>query len=64
MKNGAPSDTVSSAASHQTGISEPVGFHPDATATGSVRNVNANRTSWRIDCLRTSSHRVVMWAYR
>src|ERR671910_760614 len=30
MKNGAPSETVSSAASHQTGISEPVGCQPDA----------------------------------
>src|SRR5688500_1278771 len=64
MKNGAPNDTVSSAASHHTGISDPVGFHPAATATGSVRNVNTNRASCRIDCLRTSSQRVVTCAYR
>ncbi len=58
MKNGAPSDTARSPASHQTGISEPVGRHPDATATGSVRNVSANSAIWMTDCLRTSSHRL------
>src|SRR5215207_11109886 len=58
MKNGAPSETVSSPASHHTGISEPFGLHPDATAIGSVRNVSPNSTSCSSDCLRTSSHLV------
>jgi hypothetical protein len=62
MKNGAPSETVNSAASHHTGIAEPFGCHPDATATGSVRNVSTNNTSCSTDCLRTSSQRVVTCA--
>jgi hypothetical protein len=62
MKNGAPSETANKPASHHTGISDPVGRHPDATATGSVRNVSANRAICRTDCLRTSSHRLVTCA--
>src|SRR5262245_18733699 len=55
MKNGAPSDTTSRPASHHTDISDPVGRHLDATATGSVRNVSAHSAICRMDCLRTSS---------
>src|SRR6476660_2568838 len=64
MKNGAPSETASSAASHHTGIAEDVGRQPDATATGSVRKVSANRTICSTDCVRTASHRLVTCAYR